>query len=181
MNDYDDRTVDAPHTLAGDRPVAGRPAHAANRPTDEHADEHTGERAEARAGETAEAAPVDDHTGQGHAGEPFGTEKPIIVAEGARPTAANEFTVDRLLEPEAAERFRDRWRDVKAVFVDDPADAVRQAGTLSCEAIDELTAALGRLRRELDGAWDEGRETDTERLRVALRGYGSLIDRILTR
>jgi hypothetical protein len=99
------------------------------------------------------------------------------VAEGARPSAADEFTVDRLLEPEVAERLRERWRDVKAVFVDDPADAVRQAGALTGEAVDELTAALGRLRRELDGA----RESDTERLRITLRGYGSLIDRILTR
>jgi hypothetical protein len=103
------------------------------------------------------------------------------VVDGARPTAADELTVDDLFEPEAAERFRDRWRDVKAVFVDDPSDAVRQASALSGEAVDELTAALGRLRETLDGHWDEGKQTDTERLRVALRGYGSLIDRILAR
>lgn len=47
--------------------------------------------------------------------------------------------------------------------------------------MDELIAALGRLRKDLDDHWDDGKETDTERLRVALRGYGSLIDRILTR
>lgn len=103
------------------------------------------------------------------------------VVDGARPTAAEELTVDDLFEPEAAERFRDRWRDVKAVFVDDPSDAVRQASALSGEAVDELTAALGRLRETLDGHWDEGKQTDTERLRVALRGYGSLIDRIVAR
>jgi hypothetical protein len=103
------------------------------------------------------------------------------VVDGARPTAADELTVDDLFEPEAAERFRNRWRDVKAVFVDDPSDAVRQASALSGEAIDELTAALRRLRETLDGHWDEGKQTDTERLRVALRGYGSLIERILER
>jgi hypothetical protein len=103
------------------------------------------------------------------------------VVDGDRPTTADDFTIDRLLDPEAAERFRDRWRDVKAVFVDDPAGAVRQADALSGDAVDELTAALTRLRKNLDGHWDAGRETDTERLRVALRGYGSLIDRILTR
>jgi hypothetical protein len=107
------------------------------------------------------------------------TAEPVV--EGARPTAADELTVDTLLEPEAADRFRDRWRDVKAAFVDDPADAGRQAGALSGEAVEELTAALGRLRRKLDEHWEEGESTDTERLRVALRGYGSLIDRILAR
>jgi hypothetical protein len=68
---------------------------------------------------------------------------------------------------------------VKGDFVDDPAGAVRQASALSGEAVDELVAALGRLRGRLDGHWGEGEEADTERLRVALRGYGSLIDRVL--
>ncbi|GAB2845273.1 hypothetical protein GCM10027176_56360 [Actinoallomurus bryophytorum] len=103
------------------------------------------------------------------------------VVDGARPTNTDEFAIDYLVDPEAAERFRNRWRDVKGVFVDDPADAVRQASALSGEAVEELTAALGRLRQNLDDHWDEGKETDTERLRVALRGYGSFIDRLLTR
>jgi hypothetical protein len=103
------------------------------------------------------------------------------AATGARPTAADDFNVEQLVEPEAAERLRERWRDVKTVFVDDPADAVRQAGALTGEAVDELTAALGRLREKLDGHTGEGGEADTEKLRVALRGYGSLIEHILTR
>ncbi|MGH3378481.1 MAG: hypothetical protein ACRDP6_27530 [Actinoallomurus sp.] len=103
------------------------------------------------------------------------------VLEGARPTEGNDLTVENLLDAEAVARFHDRWREVKGSFVDDPSDAVRQASALSGEAVDELTAALARLRQNLDGHWDEGKETDTERLRVALRGYGSLIDHILTR
>jgi hypothetical protein len=109
------------------------------------------------------------------------TEPEPEATTGARPTEADDFNVEYLVQPEAAERLRNRWRDVKAVFVDDPADAVRQAGALSGEAVDELSAALGRLREELEGHTGEGAEADTERLRVTLRGYGSLIDRILTR
>lgn len=169
--------------------------------------EQTGESglAEGERPEDAEEADRD------RVGEPFGSEEPMIVTEvegaesepvtaaepveaaratepeaepvveGARPTAADELAIEYLLEPEAAERLRDRWRDVKGVFVDDPSDAVQQASALSGEAVDELIAALGRLRKDLDDHWDDGKETDTERLRVALRGYGSLIDRILTR
>lgn len=110
--------------------------------------------------------------------EPAGTADGV-AAEGARPATAGDFTVDHLVEPAAAERLRDRWREVKLTFVDDPSDAVRQAGDLAGEAVEELTAALGRLRQELDGNWSDGDDADTERLRVALRGYGSLIDRIL--
>ena len=128
---------------------------------------------------TGEPVVVTDAAAPAAEGETVPEAEPVV--DGARPTAADELTVDDLFEPEAAERLRDRWRDVKAVFVDDPSDAVRQASALSGEAVDELTAALGRLRDTLDGHWDEGKETDTERLRVALRGYGSLIDRILAR
>lgn len=96
-----------------------------------------------------------------------------------RPAATGEFTVEHLIEPETAERLRHRWREVKGAFVDDPSDAVRRARGLTDEAVEELIAALGRLRQELDG--DQGEGKDTERLRVALRGYGSLIDRVLAR
>lgn len=109
------------------------------------------------------------------------TEPEAEAATGARPTDADDFDVEQLVAPEAAERLRERWRDVKAVFVDDPADAVQQAGALSGEAVDELTAALGRLREKLEGHTTGGEGADTEKLRVALRGYGSLIERILTR
>ncbi|GLY84988.1 hypothetical protein [Actinoallomurus iriomotensis] len=165
----------------------------------------TGREGEPVASEETADATAEDEAGRGRYGEPFGTEEPIIIADstteeetagatghaetasegaeptatGAAPTAADELTVDRLIDADAAERFRTRWREVKGDFVDDPADAVRQASALSRETVDELTAALGRLRERLDGHWGEGEESDTERLRVALRGYGSLIERVL--
>ena len=97
----------------------------------------------------------------------------------ARPTAADDLTVDRLIYPADAERFNGEWRDVKA-GVDDPSAALQHASDLSTQVLDELTASLGRLRQKLDDHWHEGEDSDTERLRIALRGYGSLIDRILS-
>jgi hypothetical protein len=129
----------------------------------------------------AVAVPADAADSAADDAEPVTEPEAEPVVDGARPTNADELAIDYLVDPEAAERFRNRWRDVKGTFVDDPADAVRQASALSGEAVEELTAALGRLRQSLDGHWDEGKEADTERLRVALRGYGSFIDRLLTR
>ncbi|WP_329259937.1 hypothetical protein OG417_23505 [Actinoallomurus sp. NBC_01490] len=120
---------------------------------------------------TANTEPVTTGPSSGADAEPAGS--------GSRPADADELAVDRLVDADAVRRFRERWRDVKGDFVDDPAGAVRQASALSGEAVDELVAALGRLRGRLDGHWGEGEEADTERLRVALRGYGSLIDRVL--
>lgn len=159
---------------------------------EEPAEEEPAAAAETPEAETPEAEPVAvvpvavDEPGDtaGSTADDAGTvtepeAEPVV--DGARPTDADEFSIDYLVDPEAAERFRNRWRDVKGTFVDDPADAVRQASALSTEAVEELTAALGRLRQNLDDHWSEGKEIDTERLRVALRGYGSFIDRLLTR
>ena len=143
--------------------------------TDERAEDTT------EAGPVAVAEPGDAAASSAADAETMTEPEAEPVVDGSRPTAANEFAIDYLVAPEAAERFRNRWRDVKGVFVDDPADAVRQASALSGEAVEELTAALGRLRQNLEDHWDEGKETDTERLRVALRGYGAFIDRLLTR
>ncbi|XRQ14692.1 hypothetical protein ACN3XK_28620 [Actinomadura welshii] len=84
----------------------------------------------------------------------------------------------KLFDPADSERFRERWRDVQSEFVDDPGEAVRKADGLASEAVDALGRAIAEHRRALsDGL--EGRERpDTERLRLALRGYRDLLDRI---
>lgn len=170
MSEYG--SVDEPRPMTKDRPVAGR--HTNNgRHAGESRDEEplVGEVVSERGGEGPAGAGVgwygenDRKTGSDVAMEPPGTER------------GDE--TESVLDQQVAERFRDRWQEVKAIFVDDPPGAVRQAGALSGEVVEELTAALGRLRKNLDGRWNDGEETDTENLRVALRGYGSLIERVL--
>lgn len=113
-------------------------------------------------------------------GEPEDVEHPYEEETPARPAEADDLTVEHLIDPDEADRFHGRWRDVKAGFVDDPSDALRQASALSEEVVLELTSALRRVRQSMDDAWQEGETSDTERMRVALRGYGSLLERILT-
>jgi hypothetical protein len=107
--------------------------------------------------------------------------EPVPVAAEPPPAAATDLTTEHIIDPAHAERFDDGWREVKAAFVDDPAEAVRQASALTGEAVEEVTAALTRLRETLDEQSRSTDETDTERLRVVLRGYGSLLSHILTR
>ncbi|WP_431944338.1 hypothetical protein [Micromonospora marina] len=85
-----------------------------------------------------------------------------------------------LFAPEAAQGFRDRWRDVQLRFVDDPRAAVGEAESLVEEAIEALATALREQRTRL-GAWQESGSTDTEQLRVAVRGYRDFLDRVLGR
>ncbi|TMQ89663.1 hypothetical protein ETD83_38950 [Actinomadura soli] len=84
----------------------------------------------------------------------------------------------RLLDPAEAERFRERWREVQSGFVDDPGEAVRRADGLASDAVDALGHAIAAHRRSLaEGAAKDG--PDTERLRLALRGYRDLLNRVI--
>ncbi|NED56497.1 hypothetical protein G3I24_37155, partial [Micromonospora aurantiaca] len=103
------------------------------------------------------------------------------LAGAARPApGAVPADAATLFAPEAAQGFRDRWRDVQLRFVDDPRAAVGEAESLVEEAIEALSTALREQRTRL-GAWQESGSTDTEQLRVAVRGYRDFLDRVLGR
>ena len=86
----------------------------------------------------------------------------------------------RLSEGEVAE-FRSRWADIQASFIDDPNRACEQADNLVDLVLTRLIEALARECKDLVRTWDRGSEpTDTENLRVAMKGYRGLIDRLLT-
>jgi hypothetical protein len=70
--------------------------------------------------------------------------------------------------------LRDRWRDVQLRFVDDPKGATTDAAGLVDEAVDKLSQAL----RDHRGSVAKGTD-DTESLRVELRGYRDILDRLL--
>ncbi|WP_328466098.1 hypothetical protein OHA21_45340 [Actinoplanes sp. NBC_00393] len=70
--------------------------------------------------------------------------------------------------------LRERWRDVQLRFVDDPKGATGEAAGLVDEAVDKLTKAL----RDQRGSLAKGTD-DTEALRVELRSYRDILDRLL--
>ncbi|MBG0567642.1 hypothetical protein [Actinoplanes aureus] len=72
------------------------------------------------------------------------------------------------------EALRERWRDVQLRFVDDPKGATAEAAGLVDEAVDKLTSAL----RDQRGSLSKGSD-DTEALRVELRSYRDILDRLL--
>ncbi|POM22420.1 hypothetical protein BTM25_53700 [Actinomadura rubteroloni] len=108
-------------------------------------------------------------------------DRPAAVpGEHPRPDAdARPAPSDRLLDTGEAEGFRRRWHDVQAAFVDDPGDAVRRADELTGEAVDALGRALAQRRLALSPRDEDDAASDTERLRLALREYRTLLDRVL--
>ncbi|MEW2284462.1 hypothetical protein [Streptomyces sp. NPDC047841] len=90
-----------------------------------------------------------------------------------------------LLPHEETEQWEGRLREVLAGFVDEPRQAVEQADRTLEEIAARFTEAVTRRRRTLRMSWEgtEGSgpaaETDTERLRLALRDYRELAGRLL--
>ena len=72
--------------------------------------------------------------------------------------------------------IRNRFLDIQAGFVDEPRQAVEEAGRFVDDLLQQVADALREQRAQLAGATDEG---STEDLRLALRAYRQFVDRIL--
>jgi hypothetical protein len=77
-----------------------------------------------------------------------------------------------------AEAIRRQFIDIQAGFVDEPRQAVEQAGELVEELHRKVMESLQAERGQLSGALDAG-EPSTEDLRQALRAYRAYVDRLL--
>lgn len=63
-----------------------------------------------------------------------------------------------------------RWSEILVSFVDDPRGSVKMAADAVDSAIEEIVASVRAQQRALASSWQSS-ETDTEQLRIALRGY----------
>jgi hypothetical protein len=84
-----------------------------------------------------------------------------------------------LIEPERAESYNSRWKELKGEFVDDPRRSVRGANELVGEVLDELEELFRSQRADLEHGLDS-EQTTTEDLRQALGRYRSFFDRLLS-
>src|ERR1700755_1951249 len=88
-------------------------------------------------------------------------------------------TIAELLPEDAAERLRERWRELQLRFVDDPHSVAEEADFLVGEAIEALTGVLANTRGDMS-RWRGDGAGDTEALRQAVQRYREFLDRILT-
>ncbi len=65
-------------------------------------------------------------------------------------------------------------------FVDDPRQAVQHADELVAHVMKSLAATFAEQRAQLEASLGRGGQADTEDLRMALRGYRSFFQRLLS-
>ena len=109
--------------------------------------------------------------------DPAGSDASTPAPTPLRPGDVQQSTLAVWSEP-SAQRFRDDWHEVKALFVDEPVEALAQAGALVTAAVNEVTAALLSEQERLDPLRDST-APDTETMRIAMRRYREFLDRIL--
>ncbi|MEU3334792.1 hypothetical protein ACWCQ1_22160 [Streptomyces sp. NPDC002144] len=103
---------------------------------------------------------------------------------GAGTSATGSTT--RLLPHEECDKLELRLRQAVSGFVDEPRNAVREADQVVEEIAGRFAEAVTRRRRTLRSSWQDGDEArskgthpDTEQLRLALRDYRELAERLL--
>jgi hypothetical protein len=112
-----------------------------------------------------------------HSGGGPGTAPPSATSDGsARPGAAGDTAsvparASRTAPP--APRDDRRWREIQAMFVDDPRDSVQRASDLIDAAIEKFLASIRQRQAALASPW-QNRDADTEALRTTLQGYRAL-------
>ncbi len=70
-----------------------------------------------------------------------------------------------------------RWREIQAMFVDDPRGSVERAADMAHDTLRDLTSLLEERERSLRSTWQDT-STDTEQLRTSLRSYRALVNRV---
>ncbi|WP_416984587.1 hypothetical protein [Streptomyces sp. T028] len=115
------------------------------------------------------------------------SRRPRTPMEKARAAAVRPRTAgpEALLPQDECDELASRMQHAVVGFVDGPRDAVAEADHVLEELADRFTDAVNRRRRSLRGSWQPGEKedgatgSDTEQLRLALRDYRELTERLL--
>ncbi|MGW2784597.1 hypothetical protein ACWC3X_25565 [Streptomyces populi] len=106
------------------------------------------------------------------------------AADAESPAGDSAGSGERMLPLDEHEKFSLRMRHAVGGFVDGPQASVEEADHVLEELAGRFTEAVTRRRRALRTSWQSGGEgtetgSDTERLRLALRDYREMTERLL--
>lgn len=100
-------------------------------------------------------------------------------APGARRLPDESEKTGSLMRHDESEKFNLRLQHAVTGFVDGPRSAVEEADHVLEEVATRFTDAVAKRRRTLHGSWQSSETEDTEQLRLALRDYRELTEKLL--
>jgi hypothetical protein len=111
--------------------------------------------------------------------ERLGTADLVREADDVDARADDTGEREPLFAGDDMDRFRGRWREIQAGFVDQPRDAVKDADGLVAELMQRLAETFSEERSRLEQQWGGDGDVSTEELRMALQRYRSFFSRLL--
>ncbi|MER5310593.1 hypothetical protein ABT034_22710 [Streptomyces sp. NPDC002773] len=119
-----------------------------------------------------------------HGNEQAGGVSSPASGTGQAPATGGDGPGTQLLGDVERDRLGQRLHHALAGFVDSPHDSVAEAAEILAEAEQQLIAALKDRRTALRAGWQSagdagGRGADTEQLRLTLRTYREVTERLL--
>ncbi|HZC73269.1 MAG TPA: hypothetical protein VE442_21420, partial [Jatrophihabitans sp.] len=108
--------------------------------------------------------------------EPAATEDTV---QHVPEPAATEETSPALFEADELQTVINRWREIRAGFVDQPKRAMQDADALVTELMERLTRRFAEEHERLEARWSEQETISTEDLRQGLQRYRSFFERLL--
>lgn len=109
--------------------------------------------------------------------EPSGSVDP------AMPSLDPEPSEEERIEDERRQRIAElqhRWLVTQAQILDDPRDAVREAGLLIGDALQFLTTTYSGQRDRIERSWKNDDSMSTDELRDTMRRYRALFQHVLS-
>nr|WP_306943678.1 hypothetical protein [Streptomyces phaeochromogenes] len=131
---------------------------------------------------TARPAHDDRHmTTAGSPTAPEGTPVPGTHGKATPETAGGTRVGGRLMSPDAGDKWTLQLQHAVAGFIDGPRGSVEEADKVLQEVAARFTDAVTERRRTLRTSWQTTGEdkADTEQLRLVLRDYRELAERLL--
>lgn len=122
---------------------------------------------------------TDITTGRGTGHDPAGSG-PTVAPDGGAATVKSERAGGPLVSNDESDKFELRLQHAVSGFVDGPRAAVEEADQVVEAIVARFAETVRERRRTLRTSWQDTEEkADTERLRLALRDYRELAERLL--
>ncbi|REF35455.1 hypothetical protein [Thermasporomyces composti] len=109
-----------------------------------------------------------------------GSQPELLIQEEEEPSGPSEAEQLEAARRRHIEELQHRWLVTQAQLLDDPRDAVREAGLLIGDAMQFVTSTFSEHRDRIEREWKNNENLSTDELRMIMRRYRNLFQYVLS-